>query len=371
MNEAQASTHNIPAILSMFAVGGNVASFQPFGSGHINDTFLAVSEENGKPLRHIVQRLNHTVFPMPEQVMENIDRVTRHMHKVLAERGIPDAGRRALTFVPSRDGKPYTQDTAGNYWRVSPFIEGTIALDELETDEQAYQAARAFGEFAEMAASLGGPRLHETIPNFHHTPKRIEALERAVAADPCGRAAEVGGEIEFARARANECGKIVSLMASGDIPERVTHNDTKINNVLLDAQTSEGLCVIDLDTTMPGSVLYDFGDMVRTAACAAREDEACLENVDVSMSRFRALVQGYLETARFLNPAERENLAFSGKLITLECGVRFLTDYLLGDTYFKTSRPGHNLDRCRNQFAFVRALEARMAEMEEVVNATM
>jgi Ser/Thr protein kinase RdoA (MazF antagonist) len=210
-------------------------------------------------------------------------------------------------------------------------------------------------------------RLHETIPDFHHTPKRLQALEAAVKNNLAGRAADVQAEIDFARARAADCPRITDLIASGAIPERVTHNDTKLNNVLLDETTAEGICVIDLDTTMPGSALYDFGDMVRTAAPTTREDDPDVSHIGVNLDRFDALVRGYLSTATFLNEGELANLAFSGKLITLECGIRFLTDHLDGDTYFKIKRPGHNLDRCRNQFAFVRALEANMEAMEEIV----
>jgi Ser/Thr protein kinase RdoA (MazF antagonist) len=218
-----------------------------------------------------------------------------------------------------------------------------------------------------LTADLAGERLHETIPDFHHTPKRLAALETAIENDHAGRAADVQAEIAFARARAADCSRITDLIASGIIPERVTHNDTKLNNVLLDETTAEGICVIDLDTTMPGSALYDFGDMVRTAAPSTREDDPDLKHIGIRLDRFEALVKGYLSAATFLNAAELANLAFSGKLITLECGIRFLTDYLDGDLYFKIKRPGHNLDRCRNQFAFARTIEENMAAMEEIV----
>jgi hypothetical protein len=303
--------------------------------------------------------------------MENVKRVTDFSLARLLEEGHPEARRRTLTVVPATDGKPYALGPDGSVWRAYPFIERARGYDELETNQQAYQAARAFGAFQNLAAGLGGPRLHETIPNFHHTPRRLAALEAAIAADAAGRKAEVAAEIDFARARSADCARITDLIDSGAIPERITHNDTKLNNVLLDDVTAEGVCVIDLDTTMPGSALYDFGDMVRTAAPTSREDDPDVSKLDIALDRFESLVRGYLSTATFLNAAERANLAFAGKLLTLECGIRFLTDYLQGDVYFKIKRPGHNLDRCRNQFAFVAAQENRMGQLEEIVGNVM
>lgn len=359
--------HDIRAISSLFDMRADFVHAHPHGSGHINDTYCATFDQAGRHVRYVVQRINHKVFKQPLQVMENIERVTRHALATLQAAGHPEAHRRTLTCIPSRDGRPCATDAEGNYWRVYPFIEGARGHDVLETNEQAWQAARAFGEFQKLAATLGGERLHETIPDFHHTPKRLAALEEAISRNSAGRAAEVGAEIEFARSRAADCSRITDLISTGAIPERVAHNDTKLNNVLLDDTTAEGVCVIDLDTTMPGSVLHDFGDLVRSATPASREDDPDPAGAVVRLDRFEALVRGYLSSASFLNAAERENLAFSGKLITLEVGIRFLTDYLDGDVYFKTKRPGHNLDRCRNQFAYARALERNMAEMEEVV----
>lgn len=366
---SSSSNHDIRAITSMFDMRADFVSSQVYGSGHINDTYCAWFDQSGLRLRYVVQRINHNVFKQPIQLMENVERVTKHALATLRASGNREAYRRTLTCIPALDGKPYATDSAGNVWRIYPFVERARGYDELETNEQAYQAARAFGEFQKLAATLGGERLHETIPNFHNTPKRLEALEAAIAADSARRAAEVAAEIEFARARAADCARITDLIASGDIPERVTHNDTKLNNVLLDDVTAEGVCVIDLDTTMPGSALYDFGDMVRTAAPTTREDDPDPANIGVRLDRFEALVKGYLSTATFLNEHERANLAFAGKLLTLECGIRFLTDYLSGDVYFKISRPSHNIDRCQNQFAFVKAIEDNMDAMERIVAA--
>jgi hypothetical protein len=339
----------------------------PHGSGHINDTYCATLDQSGRRVRHIVQRINHMVFKNPVALMENVDRVTRHSLDTLRANRHPEAHRRTLTCIPSHDGKPYAIDAGGNYWRVYPFIEGARAHDALVSDQQAYQVARAFGDFQKLAASLCGERLHETIPDFHHTPKRLAALEAAIARDTHGRAREVAAEIDFARARAADCSRIVDLIESGAIPERVTHNDTKPGNVLLDDTTAEAVCVIDLDTTMPGCVLYDFGDMVRAATPTTREDNPDPAAIGLRLERFEALLRGYLASADFLCPAEIEQLAFSGKLITLEVGIRFLTDHLDGDVYFKINRHHHNLDRCRNQFAFVRALEQHMPAMERIV----
>lgn len=359
--------HNLREISTLFDMRSDFVEAHPFGSGHINDTYCAVYDQAGLRVRYIHQRVNHHVFKQPIMVMENVARVTHHALERLLADGNSEARRRTLTCVPARDGRPYAFDAEGNLWRTYPFIEGAKGYDEIESNEQAYQAAKAFGEFQKLTADLAGERLHETIPDFHNTPKRLQALEVAILSNPEGRAESVAAEIAFARARATDCARITDLIASGVIPERVTHNDTKLNNVLLDEITSEGICVIDLDTTMPGSALYDFGDMVRTAAPTTREDDPDLKQIGIRLDRFEALVMGYLSSATFLNEAEIANLAFSGKLLTLECGIRFLTDYLLGDTYFKIKRPGHNLDRCRNQFAFVRTIEENMMAMEEIV----
>ena len=361
------TNHDIEKVAAMFDIRADFKESRPYGNGHINDTYLARCDQAGLQTRFIVQRINHHVFKDPVSLMENVSRVTEHALDTLLAQNHPEAHRRTLTCIPAEDDKPYAVDEDGNYWRVYPFIERARGYDELTCNKQAYQAARAFGRFQNLAASMNGNRLHETIPDFHNTPKRLEALEQAVADDPMGRAKEVQAEIDFARARANDCPVIVDKIANGEIPERITHNDTKINNVLLDEVTSAAICVIDLDTTMPGSALYDFGDMVRSCTPTAPEDEAHLEKVGIQLDRFEALVKGYLSAAHFLKPAEIELLAFSGKLITLECGMRFLTDYLQGDHYFKIHHPGHNLARCRSQFAFAEVIEAELPKMEEIV----
>lgn len=340
------------------------------GSGHINDTYCVTFDQAGWRVRYIIQRVNTTVFKKPALLMENIERVTRHALARLHEEKNPQASRRTLTCIPAKDGKSFAVDTDGNVWRVYPFIERARGYDEIESNEQAYQAAMAFGNFQKLTADLGGERLHETIPDFHNTPKRLEALLAAIEQDPCNRAHGVKKEIKFVLARTADCSRITDLIASGDIPERVTHNDTKLDNVLLDENTAEGICVVDLDTTMPGSVLYDFGDMVRSMTPTSREDDVNLGKLDIRLDRFHALARGYLGAAKsFLNEAEVGNLAFSGKLMTLESAVRFLTDYLLGDVYYKTKHPTHNLDRCRNQCGLVSAIEVKLPEMQRMVHA--
>ncbi len=359
--------HDLAHVSSLFDMRADFVHAHPYGSGHINDTYCAWYDQAGQRLRYIHQRINHHVFRDPVALSENVQRVTGHALGRLLAAGNPEARRRTLTIVPAVDGRPFAVDREGNTWRTYPFIERARTYDELETNVQAEQAARAFGEFQKLAADLGGPRLHETIPDFHHTRRRLEALQAAIAADSHGRAAGVAAEIGFVLRREADCSVVVDLIAAGEVPERVTHNDTKLNNVMLDDVTSEAICVIDLDTTMPGSVLYDFGDMVRTAVPTSREDDTDLERLDVRLDRFEALVRGYLSSADFLAAAEVAQLAFAGRLLTLECGIRFLTDHLQGDIYFKTKRPAHNLERARNQFAFVAALERRAGELEAIV----
>jgi hypothetical protein len=356
----------IPDVISRFVLAGKLVSATPYGNGHINDTFLVTMSHGGTVVRYILQRINTRIFTHPDLLMENIMRVTEAARQSL--QACDDRSRRALSVIPGRDGLPYVNDDDGGYWRVYVFVERTCSFDEVKTPEQAYQAARAFGGFQRMVANMGGDPLHETIPAFHDTPARLEALERAIKQDICGRVTDCTPEIEFVRSRQEAAGSLVKLLRSGYLPARVTHNDTKINNVLFDAESGEGICVIDLDTVMPGLVHYDFGDMVRTATSTAAEDETDLSKVHVQMDLFEALLSGYLSAADgFLTPLEKELLPFSGKLITLEIGVRFLTDYLQNDTYFKTHYPQHNLDRCRNQFQRVRSIERQFDKMQKLV----
>jgi len=351
-------------ITTQFAIDGEFYGAETWGSGHINDTYLATYRKDGAVVHYVHQRINHHVFRNPEAMMDNIARVTAHLQKKLG----PRAARHGLTLVPTRDGAAFCRDKEGNYWRTYHCIEGACSHDTIQTARQAFEAARAFGEFQRLLADFPPPRLKETIPDFHHTPKRFAALERAIEADVVRRAADAKAEIRFALKHKPLC----SVLLDANLPERVTHNDTKINNVLLDETTNEAVCVIDLDTVMPGLALYDFGDMVRTATCRAAEDERDLSKIHMEMELFEALASGYLAaTNGFLTSAERALLVASGKLITFEIGVRFLTDYLQGDVYFKVHRDRHNLDRCRTQFKLVESIttqEDRMAHVVERVS---
>jgi Ser/Thr protein kinase RdoA (MazF antagonist) len=294
--------------------------------------------------------------------MENVQRVTAHLAAKVA--GEPDASRRVLTLISSRDGAAYFRDEIDNIWRAYIFIENARGYDAVESPAQALSAAKAFGRFQKLLADLPAPRLNDTIPDFHHTPKRFATLEETILDDVANRAKSARGEIQFALRHKAIC----SVLLSAKLPERVTHNDTKFNNVLIDDATGEGICVIDLDTVMPGLVLYDFGDMVRTTTSPAKEDERDLSKVTMQFPMFEALARGYLSSAaEFLTPAEKKFLPFSGKLITFETGIRFLTDYLAGDTYFKVHREGHNLDRCRTQFKLVESIEQQEEKMSQLM----
>ena len=360
MNKLQ----HIGAVASQFEIPGEFLGATPYGNGHINDTWCVVFRQTGVPKRSILQRINRNVFTNPVALMQNIERVTSHLAAQVA--GAPDHSRRVLTLIPSRDGRAWHSDEEGIFWRTWRFIENARTYDAVESTERAYQAGRAFGQFQKMLIGMPAPQLHDTIPDFHHTPKRFTALEAAIAMDAAGRAISAKPEIEFALARK----QITGILIGADLPERVTHNDTKFNNVLIDDDTGEGICIIDLDTVMPGLALYDFGDMVRTATSPASEDERNLSKVKMQFPMFEALLRGYLAAAGgFLTKNEKQYLAFAGKLITFEQGIRFLTDYLAGDTYYKVHRDGHNLDRCRSQFKLVESIERQEKRMEKLVRS--
>ena len=359
------------AVAGQFRIDhAELAEFELYGSGHINETYRVVFKVNGQDDVYIFQKINTNIFRNPDLLMENMSRVLKHCEAKLA--GKPDQARRCIHLVPARDGKMLCRTPDGSCWRSYHFIGGTSTYNILETEEQAYQAAKAFGAFQMMLADLPGERLHETIPNFHNTPSRYADFEKALAANKAGRADLCRPEIEFAKKVAWMAPVLVDLQAKGELPERITHNDTKLNNVLLDDKTGEGICVIDLDTIMPGLSLYDFGDMVRTSVSPAAEDETDLSKVQARTGVFRALVRGFLEGAQgCLTKKEMEMLPFSGILITYEIGLRFLADFLDGDVYFRTARPNHNLDRCRTQFTLVQRLMEKEAELNAVVKEFM
>ncbi len=361
------SLPDLAAVCGRFPFSGRFVDGRSHGSGHINDTYAVSFDQEGCRRRYVLQRINTRVFKDVDALMENIARVCAHAARRVAADGGPDAARRALTLVPTRDGAPFWRDAEGGSWRAYDFIEGATSFDKIESPAQARVAAQAFGEFQRLLADLPAPRLRETIPHFHDTRRRFDNLERSARADAAGRAAAAAAEIGFARSREALVDSLLGLQASGAIPERITHNDTKLNNVMLDDATGKALCIIDLDTVMPGLALYDFGDMARSATNAAAEDEADLSLVRMQMPVFAALVEGYRAGAGpLLNAAEVANLALAGRVITFEIGIRFLTDFLDGDIYFKTRRPTHNLDRARNQFALLRSMEEQRAAMESL-----
>ncbi len=340
MSNRNYSREELAAALDSMGIAG-YTDISRYGSGHINDTFKVETERG---TRFILQRVNSDIFPV-HILRDNVLRVTRH----LKSRGV-----KSLEVVGYN-----------NPWRAYQFLEGYHSVDLITDPKEAEVAAGAFAKFQNDLADLPPPRLGEIIPKFHDTVDRLRLLDEAAKADVKGRKASVAAELAFIDARREEAAKIVTMMAKGEIPERITHNDTKINNVMLGKDGST--VVIDLDTTMPGSALYDFGDMVRTATAAAAEDERDLSKVYSKKEYFEALVKGYLAGAKFLNEAERENLAFSGRLITLTIGIRFLTDYLAGDTYFRTAYEEHNLVRCRTQLKMVESMEAQKEEYEAIV----
>lgn len=334
---------------------------ESYGNGHINDTYLI----SGK--QYIMQRINTNIFKNPDEVMDNIVKITSFLRtKLAAEGGDPD--RETMTVIPTTDGKSFYKTPEGNCYRVYKFISNAVSYDVAENSNQLYEAARAFGKFQRLLSDFPAAELHETIPHFHDTYKRFRDLKDAISSDVMHRADGVQKEIEFALGFENDTKLIGNLTEGGEIPARVTHNDTKLNNVMLEAGTDKGLCVIDLDTVMPGSLLFDYGDALRTGAATAAEDEKNLDKMHFDLNLFEAFTKGFLEEmGSSITKKEVELLPFSAKIITFECGIRFLTDYLSGDTYFKTAYPEHNLDRTRTQFKLVSEIEQKTPEMTAII----
>ncbi len=357
-------SERIAAVARRFAFAGEFASAERWGSGHIQESYCVACREGSVRRRYLVQRVNRAVFHDVPALMENIRRVTEHVSQRV--QGQPDAERRVLRLVATQDGWLWHEGPDGACWRAYRMIERARSYEAVESPEQAFAAARAFGEFQAQLADLPPPRLAETIPDFHNTPKRLAALEQAIRDNVAGRVTDAQAEIEFALARRGLAGVLV---AAG-LPERIVHNDTKLNNVLFDEVSGGALCVIDLDTVMPGLAPCDFGDLVRTATCSAAEDERDLKKVAMQMPLFEALLHGYVSAAGgFLTAAEKPLLSAAGKVITYEQGIRFLTDHLAGDRYYRVERDGHNLDRCRTQFALLASMEKQEAAMERLVQA--
>ena len=351
-----------------FGLADNMTSMTRFGSGHINDTFLVMLSEEGKAeSRVILQKMNKSIFTKPVELMENVMAVTTFLRERIVEQG-GDPERETLNIIPTTDGKPYFVDSLGEYWRCYVFIDGATCYDQVEDPNDFYESAVAFGNFQRLLADYPAETLHETIVGFHDTKARFEVFKKAVEADICGRADSVREEIEFVLSREEIANVFGDLIAKGEIPLRVTHNDTKLNNIMFDDKTHKGICVIDLDTVMPGLAMHDFGDSIRFGASTAAEDEKDLDKVWCSMELFDIYAKGFIEgCAGGLTQREIELLPMGAKVITFECGMRFLTDYLQGDTYFKIHRPGHNLDRCRTQFKLVRDMESKWDEMNAII----
>ena len=350
-----------------FALPQGDITAEPYGNGHINDTLCVCVRTQEGTRRYIMQRVNRYVFKRPEDVIVNIGQVTKYLRGVIAAEG-GDPQRETLTLVPTVDGKTFAYDEEGELWRMYLFIEGTISRDLPDTPELFELSGAAFGRFQRQMGGFPAASLVESIPDFHNTPARYAQLMDAVARNEAGRLDEVGEELAFCRQYEREVHTLLDALAAGEIPLRVTHNDTKLNNVLLDAQTGRGVCVIDLDTVMPGLAAYDFGDSIRFGANTAEEDEPDVSKVSLSLPMFEAFTRGFLgEAGQVMSRREIELLPMGAKLMTLECGMRFLADYLNGDKYFRIHRPNHNLDRAHTQFALVRSMEENWDAMQEIV----
>lgn len=345
-----------------FNTEGEMVSCKRYGSGHINDTFKLVC---GRP--YILQRMNDDIFKDPVSLMRNIEGVTTFLRQEVIKNG-GDPDRETLNLVKTKDRNSFYVDSKGNYWRMYLFIEGATCYNLVEKPEDFYQSGKAFGHFQRLLSRYPAKELSETIPGFHDTPKRFERFKKVVEEDICHRAADVQQEIQFVMDRGNDMGLAMDMLAKGELPLRVTHNDTKLNNIMIDDVTGEAICIIDLDTVMPGLSIFDFGDSIRFGANTAEEDETDLAKVSLSLPLFEIYTKGFLEgCAGSLTEAEIRMLPQGARLMTLECGMRFLTDYLEGDVYFKISREKHNLDRCRTQFGLVADMEKKWKEMGEIV----
>ena len=347
---------------------GTFVEDMPWGNGHINDTFLLIFEgEEKETIRYILQRMNKNIFKEPEKLMENIEGVTSYLRKIIIQNG-GDPERETMNIIPAKDGKAYFVDSKGDYWRGYVFVEDSTSYDKVERKEDFYECAVAFGNFQRLLADYPAATLHETIKGFHDTKARFAVFKQAVADDICGRAASVKEEIDFVLSREDVANYFGDMLAKGELILRVTHNDTKLNNIMMDNATRKGVCVIDLDTVMPGLAMNDFGDSIRFGASTAAEDEKDLDKVWCDMELFELYTKGFVEgCGGKLTKKEIELLPMGAKVMTFECGMRFLTDYLQGDTYFKVHREGHNLDRCRTQFKLVSDMEEKWDIMADIV----
>ncbi|MGI6716719.1 MAG: phosphotransferase enzyme family protein [Eubacteriales bacterium] len=347
-------------VLENFRLEGKTVYCERYGNGHINETYRVVTDTGRE---YILQKINKNVFKRPDLLMENVNNVCRHISNKVADK------RSALSLVDTMDGGFYHVDDNQDYYRVYDFITDSLCLEAVENKADFYESAVGFGNFQKMLSDFNAKILHETIVNFHNTPDRYRKFKEAVEKDPLGRAKEVKAEIEFALSREKDGAVLQNMLTENILPLRVTHNDTKLNNVLFDAATRKALCVIDLDTVMPGLAAYDFGDSIRFGASSAKEDETDLSKVNFVFGLFKAYTQGFLSACGdALTKKEVETLPEGAKIMTLECGVRFLTDYLEGDTYFRIKFPQHNLVRTRTQFKLVADMEREWDKLKNTVN---
>ena len=357
---------NLKELFERFTAEGTYLSGEPFGSGHIHDTFRIETREADKD-NYIIQRLNNKIFKDIPALQENIERVTIHLRNKLSTVPGSDIKRECLNLILSREGKSWITDKEGNFWRMYIFISGHRSYNIVDSPDKAYEGGKAIGRFQAMLSDMPGAPLHETIPKFHDIENRLRIFESTIARDPAGRASSIPWEIEQYRMRGEEMKTILKLGREGRIPLRITHNDTKFNNILLD-ENDRALCVIDLDTVMPGYVHYDFGDAIRTATNTAAEDEKDLSRIRMDINLFSAYARGYLsETGSTLNKVEKDYLAFAPKLITYTIGIRFLTDFIDGDNYFKIHHEFHNLQRSRAQLKLVMSMEEQYGEMQKII----
>lgn len=365
---AQVTKEQKAEVIQHFQYEGRLTDDRPYGSGHINDTYLLTFDTADLgSVKIILQRMNKTVFARPVELMENITGVTSHLRKKIVENG-GDPERETLNVIPAADKKSYYKDSFGDYWRSYKYITDATSYDKVEKSEHFYQSAVAFGNFQRLLADYPAETLHETIKGFHDTKARFQTFKEAVEKDCAGRAASARDEIQFVLDREEIANYFDDLLSRGEIPLRVTHNDTKLNNIMIDNNTGKGICVIDLDTVMPGLAVNDFGDSIRFGASTAAEDETDLSKVSCSMELFELYAKGYIKgCGGKLTKKEIELMPMGAKVMTFECGMRFLTDYLQGDTYFKIHREKHNLDRTRTQFKLVEDMERKWYTMKGII----
>ena len=355
-------------VISKFEISGEVQSCQRYGNGHINDTFSLVCKETSGNRQYILQKINRSIFKNPEQLMHNISQVTDHLRSEI-EKDAGDPLREVITIIPTKDKLSFYRDALGDYWRMYLFITDAICYEKAETKDLFYQSAVAFGKFQKRLQYFDASCLYEAIPDFHNTPLRYQRFLEVVELDRMGRVKEAALEIEFFIQKEKEMKLCKNYLDEKKLPLRVTHNDTKLNNVMIDKSTGKGICVIDLDTVMPGLSIYDFGDSIRFGANTAEEDERDLSKVSLNLELFEQYTKGFLEGCEgSLTDTEIYLLPYGAKTMTLECGMRFLADYLEGDVYFKTHRDRQNLDRCRTQIELVRDMERKWKQIEQIMN---